>query len=122
MVDRNFLASVFICRNRIAAAFPGLGALGTERNSTPGSEQKAGGFTAKDYALRGAAWCVSDLLTAIHYERGRREGFTDYYTLCGPVAEEKTSFPSPEAAALNIKSAAKGLGVDLIGIAPLDSR
>ena len=39
--------------------------------------RKADGYTQKDYALRNAAWHVSDLLTEINKDDDRREGFSD---------------------------------------------
>jgi len=49
--------------------------------------RKADGYTQKDYALRNAAWHVSDLLTEINKDDDRREGFSDAFTLQTPVAD-----------------------------------
>ena len=49
--------------------------------------RKADGYTQKDYALRNAAWHVSDLLTEINKDHDRREGFSDAFTLQTPVAD-----------------------------------
>ena len=39
------------------------------------------GLTQKDYALRNAAWHVSDLFTELKEGEDRREGFNDEFTL-----------------------------------------
>ena len=51
--------------------------------------RKADGFTQKDYALRNAAWHVSDILTEINAGQDRREGFSDAFTIQTPIAENK---------------------------------
>ena len=51
--------------------------------------KKADGFTQKDYALRNAAWHVSDILTEINIDQDRREGFSDAFSIQTPVAENK---------------------------------
>jgi len=84
--------------------------------------RKADGFTQKDYALRNAAWHVSDLFTEMKEDQDRREGFTDAFTLQRDVASEKTAFESPEAAAEEVKRVARGFGADLVGITHNDPR
>lgn len=80
------------------------------------------GFTQRDYALRNAAWHVSDIFTELKQNEDRREGFSDAFTLQRDVSEEKTEFPSPETARVEIKSIAKGFGADLVGITYCDER
>ena len=84
--------------------------------------RKADGFTQKDYALRNAAWHVSDLFTEMKEDEDRREGFSDAFTLQRDVADAQTAFPSPEAAATEIKRVAQGFGADLVGITAYDER
>ncbi len=84
--------------------------------------RKADGFTQKDYALRNAAWHVSDLFTEMKEDEDRREGFTDAFTLQRDVASEKIAFESPEAAAEEVKRVARGFGADLVGITHNDPR
>ncbi len=43
--------------------------------------RRAEGFRQQDYALRNAAWHISDVFTDVHNDKGRREGFTDIFTL-----------------------------------------
>jgi epoxyqueuosine reductase len=84
--------------------------------------RKADGFTQKDYALRNAAWHVSDLFTELKEGEDRREGFTDAFTLQRDVAEEKIELGTPDEAAREIKMVAKSLGAGLVGITHYDER
>ncbi len=84
--------------------------------------RKADGFTQKDYALRNAAWHVSDLFTEMNEGDDRREGFSDAFTLQRDPASEKIAFPSPEAAADEVKRVARSFGADLAGITHNDPR
>ena len=86
------------------------------------SWRKADGFTQKDYALRNAAWHVSDIFTELKESEDRREGFTDTFTLQRDIASAKTEFESPEAAAREIKRVAKAFGASLVGITEYDER
>ena len=80
------------------------------------------GFTQRDYALRNAAWHVTDIFAELKQDVDRREGFLDPYTAVreGPGSE----FPmeSPEAMAREVKHAARTLGADLVGITGRDER
>ena len=84
--------------------------------------RKADGFTQKDYALRNAAWHVSDVFTEIHEDQDRREGFSDAFTLQRDVAASAMPFDTPEAAAREVKRVAQGFGADLVGITQNDAR
>ncbi len=84
--------------------------------------RKADGFTQKDYALRNAAWHVSDLFTEMKEDEDRREGFSDAFTLQRDVASEQIAFASPEAAAEEIKLVARRFGADLVGVTDNDPR
>jgi len=84
--------------------------------------RKADGFTQKDYALRNAAWHVSDIFTEYKEPQDRREGFSDEFTLQREVAEQKQSFDSVDDAAREIKRVARGFGADLVGITQFDER
>ena len=52
--------------------------------------KKADGFTQKDYALRNAAWHVSDILTEINVDQDRREGFQMHFLF--KLLLQKTKF------------------------------
>ena len=80
------------------------------------------GFTQKDYALRNAAWHVSDLFTELHQDDDRREGFNDEFTLTRGVAIERMDMGTPAQAADEVKRVAKGFGADLVGITSYDDR
>lgn len=80
------------------------------------------GYTQKDYALRNAAWHVSDLFTEYKEHEDRREGFTDEFSLYRPVAPERTELGSPDQASAHIKHVAKCFGADLVGITAFDQR
>lgn len=84
--------------------------------------RKADGFTQKDYALRNAAWHVSDIFTEQKEVNDRREGFSDEFTLQREVASEQHAFASPEIAAQEIKRVARGFGANLVGITQFDER
>lgn len=86
------------------------------------SFRKAEGFTQKDYALRNAAWHVSDIFTELKEDQGRREGFTDEFTLYRAVAEQRQTLGTPEEATSEIKRVAKAFGADLVGVTHFDER
>ncbi len=83
--------------------------------------RKAIGYRQLDYALRNAAWRISDLLTDIRGQ-GRREGFTDLFTLQRDVSSQQMRFETPHIAARSIKQAATALGAGLVGITHFDKR
>lgn len=86
------------------------------------SWRKADGFTQKDYALRNAAWHVSDIFTELKKNEDRREGFSDALTSQREVAKGKTTFSSLEEASQEIKRVALGFGAGEVGITRFDER
>lgn len=84
----------------------------------------AEGFRQEDYALRNAAWHLTDWTCELkeNPKEDRREGFLDYYTLHRPGAPGKRVFASPGEAAGNVKRAARFLGADLVGVTAYDPR
>jgi reductive dehalogenase len=85
--------------------------------------RKANGFTQRDYALRNAAWHVSDVFTEMYEESdGRRDGFLDPLSMLREGAEEKLPPSTPEAGATDIKKVSKTFGADLVGITGYDER
>jgi len=84
--------------------------------------RKADGFTQRDYALRNASWHVSDIFTELKEDQGRREGFSDEFTLYREVAEVQQDVGSPEEASTLLKHVATGFGADLVGITHFDER
>lgn len=85
-------------------------------------DRRAKGFTQKDYALRNAGWRISDVLMDIRREEGRREGFTDVFSLQRDVSSRQADLGSPQNAAREIKKAARALGAALVGITHYDER
>ena len=86
------------------------------------SWRKADGFTQKDYALRNAAWHVSDIFTELKQNEDRREGFSDALSGQREVAKVKTTFSSLEEASREIKRVALGFGAGEVGITRFDKR
>jgi len=84
--------------------------------------RNADGFSQKDYALRNAAWHVSDVFTELKVEDDRREGFSDTFSIYQDIASEKQAFNSLGAAAQEIKRVSKAFGADMVGIAEYDER
>jgi len=84
--------------------------------------RRAKGFNQKDYALRNAAWHLSDVLTDIEGAASHREGFTDVYTLQRNVSRRRADLGRPQEAARRIKKAARALGAARVGITHYDER
>jgi reductive dehalogenase len=84
--------------------------------------RKADGFTQKDYALRNAAWHVSDLFTEMKEDEDRREGFSDAFTLQRDVADQRIELGTPEESATEVKLVAKAFGAGAVGITYRDER
>ncbi len=84
--------------------------------------RRGDGFALKDFALRNAAWAVSDILSNRGNEAGLREGFQSAIVDDTPVGEHKLPVDDPAAMAGEIKQVAKLFGADLVGITEVDER
>ena len=84
--------------------------------------RKANGFTQRDYALRNAAWHVSDVFTELSESEGRRDGFQDPLSRLRDGAEQQLVPESPEVSAEEIKRIGKVFGADLVGVTAFDER
>lgn len=84
--------------------------------------RRGDGFTQRDFALRNAAWLVSDVVTNRHAANGRREGFQAAISYDTPVAPERIVVEDRAAMATEIKQVARFFGADLCGITDLDDR
>ena len=84
--------------------------------------RRGDGFTQKDFALRNAAWLISDIVSERSAAEGLREGFQGAIRDDTPVAPEKADLGAPEAEAAEIKAIAKLFGADLVGITHRDDR
>lgn len=82
----------------------------------------AEGFTQKDYALRNAAWHVTDIFAELKEAEDRREGFLDAFTLQRDGPAERVPVDSPAAMSAEIKHVARVFGADLIGVTETDRR
>ena len=80
------------------------------------------GFNQKDFALRNAAWAISDIISNRGAAEGKREGFQAAIENDTPVADEKVPITDPAAESAEIKHLAKLFGADLVGITDLDLR
>jgi epoxyqueuosine reductase len=84
--------------------------------------RKAEGFTQKDYALRNAAWHVTDIFAEMKEAEDRREGFLDEFSIQRNGPDTKTAVGSPQEMSAEIKHVAKVFGADLVGITHFDER
>lgn len=84
--------------------------------------RRGDGFTQKDFALRNAAWLISDIVSERSSAEGLREGFQGAIRDDTPVAPEKVAVGAPEDEAGELKSIAKLFGADLVGITDFDAR
>lgn len=85
--------------------------------------RKADGFSQLDYALRNAAWHVTNVVRDIRRESDdRKEGFLDSFTAFEDGWPEPYAFASKAEATANIKKAARFIGAGLFGVCENDSR
>lgn len=84
--------------------------------------RRGDGFSQKDFALRNAAWSVSDIISSRSQAEGKREGFQAPIGYDTPVAREKAELGDPAAESREIKKLARLFGADLVGIAEVDPR
>ena len=80
------------------------------------------GFNQKDFALRNAAWLISDIISERSAQDGRREGFQSAIRYDTPVAPDRVEIGDPGKASAEIKNIAKLFGADLVGITDFDDR
>jgi epoxyqueuosine reductase QueG len=84
--------------------------------------KKAPGFRQKDFALRNAAWAISDTFSNRGAENGTREGFQSWMECEAEIADEKLHIENVQEYTIEFKQIAKLFGADLIGITALDKR
>lgn len=80
------------------------------------------GFSQKDFALRNAAWAVSDIISNRGNDTGRREGFQAPIANDTPIAPNRIEIEDSFAETSEIKRLAKLFGADLVGITEIDPR
>ncbi|WP_282608786.1 reductive dehalogenase [Pelagibius sp. Alg239-R121] len=84
--------------------------------------RRGDGFTLKDFALRNAAWAVSDMVSARGEGEGKREGFQAAIELLTPVADEQLEIEDSANFTQELKEIAKLFGADLAGVTEHDER
>lgn len=80
------------------------------------------GFNQRDFALRNAAWIVSDLISERSAHEGRREGFQSAIRNDTPVAKTRVTVDEPATMSAEIKRIARLFGADLCAVAAYDER
>ena len=80
------------------------------------------GFNQRDFALRNAAWLISDIISERSAGDGRREGFQAAIANDTPVAPERVEIADRHEAAAEVKNIAKLFGADLAAITDFDIR
>jgi hypothetical protein len=76
----------------------------------------------KDFALRNAAWLMSDVISNRSADQGRREGFQAPIANDTPIAPEQIAVDDPVKMAVEIKRIAAFFGADLCAVTDLDER
>ena len=82
--------------------------------------RKSDGFSQRDYALRNAAWHLTNVLRDMHADR--REGFLDAFSSHDDMAPEPYAFESAGQATADMNRVAKLCGADLFGVCAYDER
>ena len=93
-----------------------------ESYRTGPATRRGDGFTQKDFALRNAAWAVSDEFSSRGEQDGVREGFNALLQPTVEPASTRVKVENPSAMAVEIKRIAKLFGAGIVGIAPYDPR
>ncbi len=84
--------------------------------------RRGDGFTQRDFALRNAAWLISDVVSSRRAHEGIREGFQAAIRPDTPVAKDALEIDDPAKMSAEVKRIAKFFGADLCGITDLDER
>lgn len=84
--------------------------------------RRGDGFTRRDFALRNAAWLISDIMTDRFAAEGRREGFQAPLSADTPVSPEREEVTDPSAMAAEITKVARFFGADLCAVTGYDDR
>ncbi|WP_406644859.1 reductive dehalogenase domain-containing protein [Aliisedimentitalea scapharcae] len=84
--------------------------------------RRGDGFTQRDFALRNAAWLISDIVSNRKASEGLREGFQAPIQPDTPVASDALEIDDPAKMSVEIKRISKFFGADLCGITDFDER
>lgn len=84
--------------------------------------RRGDGFQQRDFALRNAAWLISDIVSERSAGRGMREGFQAPIQPDTPVAPDRMPVEDPARMTAEIGRVARFFGADLCGITGVDMR
>ena len=84
--------------------------------------RRGDGFTQRDFALRNAAWLISDIVSNRRASEGLREGFQAPIQPDTPVAKDALEIDDPAKMTAEVKRIAAFFGADLCGVTDLDER
>ncbi len=84
--------------------------------------RRGDGFTQRDFALRNAAWLVSDIISNRGNDVGQREGFQAPIANDTPISPVQQEIENTQEMSAEIKRIAKFFGADLCGITDYDTR
>jgi len=84
--------------------------------------RRGSGFAQKDFALRNAAWCISDIISDRAVATGLREGFQGPIVYDTPIAPTKAELGDAADETREIKALAKMFGASLVGVTEIDER
>ncbi len=82
----------------------------------PEDKKRPEGFSHKDYAFRNSGWFMSDFFSNSEKNKGRSEGFTDFFSVQKKGTYTKYKIDSSKQLTKEIKVVAKKLGADLVGV------
>lgn len=80
------------------------------------------GFSQKDFALRNAAWLLSDIISSRNEHEGEREGFQAPIRYDTPVCPDKFEIADQSAFTGELKGIARLFGADLVAVTEIDER
>ncbi|MEL6233604.1 MAG: reductive dehalogenase domain-containing protein [Pseudomonadota bacterium] len=84
--------------------------------------RRGDGFGQRDFALRNAAWIVSDIISERRAAEGRREGFQSAILDDTPVVPQRVEITDQAAQSREIKRVAQFFGAGLCGVTAIDPR
>ena len=86
------------------------------------SPRRGDGFSHKDFALRNAAWAVSDMVSERSAATGKREGFQAPLEPTNDICPDAHEVEDVAAFTRELKEVARLFGADLVGVCELDER
>jgi epoxyqueuosine reductase len=85
--------------------------------------RRTDGFSQRDYALRNAAWHVTNVLRDLHRDsQGRKEGFFDPFSSHEDGWPEPYPFADAAEATADLRKVARLAGADIVGVCAYDER